>query len=89
MEARLRIMRESEGNSWNIVNVLKIIAQKVEAREASENTHINPPKTTNHPIRPPDGRHSTGSSLVINGSNASCVYCHQNHFQLFVLRSFI
>ena len=57
MEVCPRITRESRGKSWNIVNVLKIIAQKVEAREASENTHINPPKTTNHPVHLQDGHH--------------------------------
>ena len=79
-DVRLRIARESEGKVWNIVNVLKIIKQEVEAREASENTHVNPPKSTNQSGRPPSSHNSTGSSLVINGSNVSCVYCHHNHF---------
>ena len=60
--------------------MLTIIKQEVEAREASENAHVDPPKTSNHPVCPPDGRHSTGNSLVINGSNVSFVYCHQKHF---------
>ena len=79
-DVRLRIARESEGKVWNIGNVLKIIKQEVEAREASENTHVNPPKSTNQSGRPPSSHNSTGSSLVINGSNVSCVYCHHNHF---------
>ena len=77
---RLRIARESEGKVRNIVNVLKIIKQEVEAREASENTHVNPPKYTNHSSHLLSSHNSTGSSLVINGSNVSCVYCHHNHF---------
>jgi len=76
----LRISRESEGKVWNVAQVLKIIKQEVEAREASENTFVNPTRSTSHSVRPPVSHNPTGSSLVINSSNVSCVYCHQNHF---------
>ena len=57
--------------------MLKIIKQEVEARE---NTFVNPTRSTSHSVHPPVSHNPTGSSLVINSSNVSCVYCHQNHF---------
>ena len=50
-DIRLRVARESDGDTWNISDLLKIIRQEVEAREASENTHVSVSRLPNPPGR--------------------------------------
>ena len=78
-DIRLRVARESDGDTWNISDLFKIIRQEVEAWEASENTHVSVSRLPNPPGR---GHNSnpTASSLVTSSSNICCVYCSGNHF---------
>ena len=73
---------ESTRNTWNISELLRTIKQEVEARQASESTHVSTPRLPNHTGRGPSTPNSTASALVASGSNIRCVYCSENHFSV-------
>ena len=62
-DIQLRVAHESDGDTWNISDLLKTISQEVEARQASENTHVSVSRLPN-----PTGRghnsNPTASALV-------------------------
>ena len=76
----LRVAHKSTGDTWNITELLRIIKQEVEAREASESTHVSTPRLPKHTGRSASSPNSTVSALVTSGSNICCVYCNENHF---------
>ena len=66
-DIRLRVACESGkgGNeAWNIDELLKIIRQEVEAREASETTHVSTLRLPNYNSRGHNSPNPTGSPLV-------------------------
>ena len=67
-------------DTWNIDELLKIIRQEVEAREASEATHMSMQRLPTHNARSHSSPNPTASSLVTSGNNIHCVYCNGNHF---------
>ena len=80
-EIRLRVARESGDDTWDIDELLKIIRQEVEAREASETTHVSMQRLPTHNARSHGSPNPTASSLVTSGNNnIHCVYCNGNHF---------
>ena len=42
-----RVAHESDGDAWNINDLLEIVRQEVEAREASENTYVSASRLPN------------------------------------------
>ena len=78
-DIQLRVARESDGDTWNINDLLEIVRQEVEVREASENTHVSASRLPNQPSRT-HGSNPTASSLVTSSTNIYCVYCSGNHF---------
>ena len=80
-ELRLRIARESRSDVWEIGDLLTVIKQEVEAREATEMVKVPA-------IRPMGGQstrgnpqsNSTASALVAQNSSIQCVYCNGPHY---------
>ena len=80
-ELRLRIARESRNDVWEIGELLTLIKQEVEAREATEMVKVPA-------MRPTGGQHmrgnplhnSTASALVAQNSSVQCVYCNEAHY---------
>ena len=80
-ELRLRIARESRSDVWEIGELLSLIKQEVEAREATEMVKVPA-------LRPPGGPHMRGnllpnltaSTLVAHNSSVQCVYCNEAHY---------
>ena len=70
----LQIARETGREAWRIDELLQIVKQEVEAREASEGATVNPARVpAQHVLNPPIN--STTSSLVTNNRKIQCVYC--------------
>ena len=78
-DVRLRIARETGREAWRIDDLLKIVRQEVEAREASEGAAVNPAKVSVKSTRN-SSFNSTASSLVTNNHKLQCVYCDGEHF---------
>ena len=74
-EIRLRAARETNKDVWEIEELLQIIKQEVEAREASGGTCVNPSRATFLPNRTP-----TTGSFVTNSTGIRCVYCNGDHY---------
>ena len=66
-EIRLRVAGESDGDTWNIKDLLEIIRQEEEAREASENTDVSASRLPNQRSRS-YGYNPTASSLVASST---------------------
>ena len=81
-DIRIRVARESSGDTWRINDLLKIIRREVEAREASENTHVSASRLSTPQVRGPSSSNPTASLLVTSSSDICCVYCKGNHFPL-------
>ena len=64
-DIRLRVARESGDDTWNIDELLKIIRLEVEAREASEATHVSMQRLPTHNVRSQSNPNPTASSVVI------------------------
>ena len=80
-EIHHRMACESGDDTWDIDELLKIIRQEVEAREASEATHVSMQRLPTHNARSHGSPNPTASSLVTSGNNnIHCVYCNGNHF---------
>ena len=80
-DIRLRVVRESGDDTWNIDELLKIIRLEVEAREAKEGNHVSMQKLPTHNVRSQSNPNSTASLLVTRGnSSIHCAYCNGNHF---------
>ena len=80
-ELRLRIARESRSDIWEIGDLLSVIKQEVEAREATELVKVPA-------VRPTGGQNTRGdlqpnctaSALVAQNSSIHCVYCNGAHY---------
>ena len=80
-ELRLRIARESRSDVWEIGDLLSVIKQEVEAREATEMVKLPA-------VRPIGGQNtrgnlqpnSTASACVTQNSSIQCVYCNGAHY---------
>ena len=71
-DVQLRIARGMKDEVWKIGDLLGVIKQEVEAREACEGTKLKPhlrPNTT------PNTNHPTAGTFVTNGVGIQCVYC--------------
>ena len=78
-DIRLRIARETGREAWQIDELLRIVKQEVEAREASEGAAVNSARVpAQRVLNPPIN--STASSLVTNNRKIQCVYCGGDHF---------
>ena len=84
-DIRLRIARETGRETWKIDNLLKIVKQEVEAREASEGAAVNTNKIPVPPCRNPPFNPSA-NSLVTNNHKPQCVYCDGEHFSASCLK---
>ena len=73
-DIHLQIARETGREAWWIIDLLGIIKQEVEAREASKGTAVN---LTWIPGQPPQNNPSTASSLVTNNRK---LQCDEEHF---------
>ena len=76
-DVQLRIAREMTDEVWKIGDLLGVIKQEVEAREACEGTKLKPhlrPNTT------PNTNHPTAGTFVTNGVGIQCVYCKGQHY---------
>jgi len=76
-ELRLRIARETKKDVWEMGELLDLIKQEVEVREASEQVKIHTMKS--HSGVTNRGPNYTASSLVSN-SLIRCVYCNESHY---------
>ena len=76
-DVQLRIVREMKDVVWKIDNLLGVIKQEVEAREACEGTRLKPHVRQN---TTPHTNHSTASTFVTNGVGIQCVYCKGQHY---------
>ena len=80
-ELHLHVARESRNDVWEIGELLTLIKQEVEAREATEMVKVPA-------IRPMGGPHirgnplpnCTASALVAQNSSVQCVYCNEAHY---------
>ena len=76
-ELRLRVARETKKDIWEIRELLDLIKQEVEAREASEQVKV-------HAMKPPSGVTNRGSnytaSSLVSNSSIRCVYCNEAHY---------
>ena len=80
-ELQLHIARESRSDVWEIGELLSLIKQGVEAREATEMVKVPA-------LRPTGGPHMRGnllpnptaSALVAHNSSVQCVYCNEAHY---------
>ena len=80
-DIRLRVARESGDDTWDIDELLKIIRLEVEAREASESTHVSMQRLPTNNFRGLSNPHPTASSLLTSGNNGiHCAYCNASHF---------
>ena len=78
-DIRLQIARETGREAWRIDELLRIVKQEVEAREASEGAAVNSARVpAQRVLNPPIN--STASSLVTNNRKIQCVYCGGDHF---------
>ena len=76
-DVQLRKAREMKDEVWKIGDLLGVIKQEVEVREACEGTKLKPhlrPNTT------PNTNHSTAGTFVTNGVGIQCVYCKGQHY---------
>ena len=76
-EIRLIVTRMSATGTWNLIDVMSILEQEVDAREcASASSMLLPPHR-------PQTRLPTGATLFTNNpasnNEPSCVYCGQRH----------
>ena len=81
-ELRLRIARETKKEVWEIGELLTLIKQEVEAREATEMVKVPSMKPTgmlpargNRPLSNP-----TANALFTRNSSVQCVYCNEDHY---------
>ena len=81
-ELRLRIARETKKEVWEIGELLTLIKQEVEAREATEMVKVPsmkptgmPPARGNRPLSNP-----TANALLTRNSSVQCVYCNEDHY---------
>ena len=82
-DVQLRIAREMKDEVWKIDNLLGVIKQEVEAREACEGTRLKPhvrPNTTPHT------NHPTASTFVTNGVGIQFIYCKGQHYNSFTVK---
>ena len=81
-ELRLCIARESRNEVWVIGELMDLIKQEVEAREATEIVKI--PATRHTGSLQIRGNHfqsnSTASALIAQNSSIQCVYCNEAHY---------
>ena len=82
----LRVAHKSIGDTWNITELLRIIKHEVEAREASESTHVSTPRLPNHTGRSASSPNSLVSALVTSGSNILVCTVMKITFRLLVPR---
>ena len=81
-ELRLRIARESRNEVWVIGELMDLIKQEVEAREATEIVKVPATRHTGSlQIRDNHFRsNSTASALIAQNSSVQCVYCNEAHY---------
>ena len=63
---RVRVVRQTNKDVWDINHLLQIIRQEVEARETSEETQVNPNRMPSHPLRAPVSYNPTTASFITN-----------------------
>ena len=78
-DIRLRIARETGREAWWIDDLLRILKQEVEVREASEGAAVNPTRDSAQSHRSPSFN-STASSIVTSNHKLQCVYYSGEHF---------
>ena len=72
-EICLRAARETNKDVWEIEGLLRIIKQKVEARE-TKGTYVNSNRTTFLPNQTPTNSNPTTGSFDTNSTGIRCVY---------------
>ena len=79
-EVKLRIGRETKEEVWKLDDLLSIIKNEVEAREASEGVKVNHGKLPTHQLKFHGHMHHTASSLYASNGKVQCVYCNGDHY---------
>ena len=88
-EIRVQIARLTSSEVWSIREILELIREEVEAREASEHVKLNNEKKTTQSYssninRSFSSKPSTASALFLRSSNrpteVRCVYCKNSHY---------
>ena len=76
-EFHLRVARETKKDVWEMGELLDLIKQEVEAREASEQVKI-------HAMKPHSGVTNRGpnyaASSLVSNSSIRCLYCNESHY---------
>ena len=79
-EIRLRIARETKDDVWKLDDLLSIIKNEVEAREASEGVKVSHGKLPTHQLKFHGHTHNTASSLYASNGKVQHVYCNGEHY---------
>ena len=78
---QLRIARETKSDVWKLDDLMKVIRDEVEAREASEGTKVTQgqPKPPLHTYKP-SRELPSAATLLSNEFRLRCAYCDGPHF---------
>ena len=80
-ELCLHIARETKNEVWKIGEVLTLIKQEDEAREATKMANVSSMKPSGLPPargNPPQSN-PNASNLLTQNSSIQCVYCNEDH----------
>jgi len=79
-DVRLQIAQETKEEVWKIDDLLEVIQNEVEAREASEGAKMNSARQPSTGQNFSSNSGATASSLYSSSGKIQCVYCGQDHF---------